>query len=125
MTEHVIGSVDEFPEEKGVQVDIDGIDIAVFEIDGEFYGIQNLCPHKRLPLHPIGEEVSHSETLGDTGDDPSFPKTRGNIDKENKKINCPWHYLELDLESGEAETVGKRVATYDVSVRDGDVVVTI
>lgn len=119
MTE--IGSVEDFPENKGRNVNIDGIDIAVFNIDGEFYGIHNLCPHKRLPLHKVGEDRYPERP----GEEDLKAMKKGIIDSEKPSIRCPWHYLEFDLEDGYNEVRNMNIATYDVEVSDGKVYVDI
>lgn len=124
MTTHRIGTLDDFPENRGTKVDVDGIEFAVFNLDGELYGIQNTCPHKRLPLHLAGHERYFSQELGEEGyctaesDKPRDLDVRGGIDHDTPSISCPWHYLEWNLETGESPVRGDHVATYDVSVRD-------
>lgn len=133
MTTHEIGTVDDFPRGQGKKVDVNGIEIAVFNIDGDLYGIQNVCPHKRLPLHVIGRERYRSEELVEAGDycvsdDEKLvdEDIRGGINEEAPSINCPWHFLEFDLETGRNEAMDVHVATYDVHVdSDGTVEVEI
>lgn len=40
-----IGSVDNFPIGKGVCIEVDGKRIAVFNTTGQYYGIDDKCPH--------------------------------------------------------------------------------
>lgn len=112
MTKHNLGNVEDFPEGEGREVDVNGINVAVFNIDGELYGIQNSCTHKRLPLHLAG-----SPTLGRDGEE----KTRGEIDGDGKCIRCPWHRLTWDLETGRNEATGREIATYEIDIDDGNV----
>jgi len=134
MTQHVIGESDEFTEGKGMQVDVDGINVAIFRIDGELYGIQNMCPHKRYPIHLTGHETVKSEELaGMYGDDDeegqTFPPTsgiKGKIDNDDLKVYCPWHHLDFDVETGECDVTHQQIATYDVEEKDnGEVVLSI
>lgn len=119
MTRHHIGTKDDFPEEKGTKVEVDNIEIAVFNIEGDLYGIQNLCPHKNLPLHVIGEERPVSPSVTDSSG------TKGRVNDEELSINCPWHYLEWDLETGHNPVKNMRIPTYDVIVEDDDVYVEL
>ncbi len=109
-----IGTIDEFPEGRGTKVDVDGIEIAVFNLDGDLYGISNLCPHRRLPLHRAGEPKRRPADEVDEDVD-----TIGEVDPEEGCIRCPWHRLEFDLESGVNSQTDQQVGTFDVEV-DGD-----
>lgn len=102
MTRHVVGEPSEFPEGVGVGVEVDGLPIAVFRVDGEFYGVQNRCPHKGGPLY------------------------RGDVNAEACSVQCPWHAWEWDLESGAfAVDDRQRLRRFEVSVEDGSVVVEL
>lgn len=121
MTRHHIGTIDDFPEGRGQKVTVDGIEFAVFNLEGKLYGIQNLCPHKNLPMDMIGKPKRQNEELaapGNTG-------IRGQVNPDVPSINCPWHYLEWNLETGHNPVTDKHVATYDIAVEDGDVYVEL
>lgn len=132
MTTVPIGDVDDFPADRGTHVTVDGLSIAVFNLDGDLYAIQNTCPHKRLPLHLVGHDRYFSDTLVEEGlyDIPDEEKRedqdiRGGIDRDEPSINCPWHYLEWNLADGSNDVTGASIATYDVTVTDdGDVFLT-
>lgn len=114
MTTYTIGKRSEFPEGQGTRVVVDGRDIAVFNIDGEFFAVQNNCPHKNLPLHLVGHEPVKSEKVASDG-----AKRGGTFD--GCKINCPWHQAEWDLETGHSPQVKKRIPRYDIEVEDDTV----
>lgn len=132
MATHEIGTLADFPEGRGRRVTVDGIELAVFNLDGELYGIQNRCPHKRLPLHVAGHERYQSRTLLEAGygtpDAEKYPDedVRGGFDREKPSVFCPWHFLEFDLATGENPVRGVGVATYEITVADdGTVAVTL
>ena len=139
MVRETVGTVEEFPEGQAHRVDVDGIPIALVNIEGEFFAIQNTCIHKNLPLHPIGsprlesEELQADEraALEDCGcsaaeiEERTKARTRGRINEEDCTIHCPWHYLEWDLETGENPVTQRRIATFTVVVEDEDVVVEL
>ena len=74
-------------------------EIALYNIDGEFYAIENWCPHKGAPL------------------------SEGIIC--DRVIECDWHGWQFDLRSGECLTVREKIETYDVIVEDGLVKIVI
>lgn len=114
MGEHRLGTVEEFPENDGVAVEVDGHDIAVFNLDGSFYAIYDRCTHKHAPLHRAGDERFNSERCGSP--------TKGEIHVEDCSIRCPWHNLKWDLETGQSPATGVALPTFDVEVDDGEVV---
>ena len=46
MAKHIIGTVDEIPPGERKLVTIEGREIGVFNIRGEFYALRNRCPHQ-------------------------------------------------------------------------------
>lgn len=77
--------------------EIDGVDVAIFSADGEYFAIENTCPHQGGPL--------------------------GDGKVEDSCVYCPWHGWQFDLDSGE-HVHGKETArTYDVRVEGDDICV--
>ncbi len=68
----------------------DGNELAVYNVDGEFYAIDNYCPHKGAPL--------------------SEGTLCGHI------VECGWHGWQFDVRNGECLTVRDRIRTYRVVV---------
>ena len=91
-----------------------GRDIAVFNVDGRFFALRDTCPHQgaRLSAGAIGGTML-----------PSAPHEYV-YGMDGRVIRCPWHKFEFDLETGCSlhDPEGMRVATYDVSVEAGVVV---
>ncbi len=112
-----VAEADEIPEGRGVGVDVDGVEVAVFNTGDGFYAISNRCAHQHAPLCKAGEEKINAEH--------TWTKTRGGVNSETKTVSCPWHLWSWDLETGENEASGRRIATFDVAVDDGDVLVRI
>lgn len=75
MALYSIGNLDEFPEGQGRIVKVESQEIAVFRVNGEFYGIDNHCPHRGGPL------------------------AEGEI--QGTVVQCPWHLWDFDLRTGE------------------------
>ena len=80
-------------------VAVDGREIAVFNVDGTFYAVDNYCPHQ-------GGLLSEGWL-------------------EGKTITCPWHAWCFDLTNGEM-TIGKfaSVDVFDVRIEGGVVSVS-
>ena len=112
-----IAEVEEIPRGKGIGVDVNGIEIAIFNVKDDFYAISNRCAHQRAPLCKAGEEKINAEH--------TWTQTRGGLDAEACTVSCPWHLWTWDLETGENAASGKRIGTFDCVVDDGDVLVRI
>lgn len=87
--------VQDIPEGSGLCVDVDGKAIAIFNVGGNFYAIDDTCTHAEASL-------AEGELEGTT-------------------VTCPWHAASFDITSGEALTppAFEGVCTYKVHV-DGD-----
>lgn len=112
-----VAEVGEIPEGRGIGVDVGGIEIAVFNADDEYFAISNRCAHQSAPLCKAGERKINAEH--------TWTETRGGVNAETKTVSCPWHLWTWDLETGENEVSGSRIATFDCRVDDGDVLVRI
>lgn len=78
-------------------VDVDGDDVALFKIDGQFYAIADVCSHD-------GAEIASGELDGD-------------------EIVCPRHGARFCVKTGQAKCppAYEDVATFAVRVVDGRV----
>lgn len=112
-----VAQADEIPQGNGIGVDVDGIEIAVYNVEGEFYAISNRCAHQRAPLCKAGDKKINAEH--------TWTDTRGGVNEESCTVSCPWHLWEWDLETGEHEASGQRIGTFDTRVKDAKVYVRI
>ena len=71
----------------------EGDDVAVFNVDGEFYATTNFCPHKGAPLSD-GSLCGHV-------------------------IECGLHGWQFDVRAGECLTVRETIKTYPLKIEDG------
>lgn len=72
--------------------------IALFNIDGKFYAIHNLCPHEGGPLNE--------------------GRLKGYV------VACPWHDLAFDIRSGQGtDGGGYCIGSYEVRVEDADILI--
>jgi nitrite reductase/ring-hydroxylating ferredoxin subunit len=122
ITRVVVGRVEEIPPgQRKLVVPFRGkAGIGVFNLDGAFYALRNLCPHKSGPLctgFVSGRMMA---------DGPPTMADEGGLryEEEARVIRCPWHLWEFDVPTGAClvdPTV--RVKTYPVVVEDGQIVV--
>jgi nitrite reductase/ring-hydroxylating ferredoxin subunit len=74
--------------------------IAFFNIDDAIYAVDDVCPHLGGPLHD------------------------GTVEQDEKLVTCPLHGWRFSLCDGTMHPGRRRIATFDVEVRDGDVYVS-
>ena len=93
----VVGELDDLRPGTCVRLELpDGDELAVFNVDGEFYAIENSCPHKGAPL-------SEGTVCGHV-------------------VECGLHGWQFDMRTGECLTVRERIRSYAVKVEEGLVV---
>ncbi|MFQ5789593.1 MAG: Rieske (2Fe-2S) protein [Acidobacteriota bacterium] len=98
MAELHIACTDEVPEGTGLVVDVGDKRLAVFRYGGEFFVLDETCPHRGGPLHEglIREGV----------------------------VVCPWHLWQFDLRTGVSPVNPlSKVKAYRTRVVDGEVLV--
>lgn len=70
--------------------------LALFNIDGKFYAIDNTCPHRGGPL--------------------------GEGDLEGCVVTCPWHGWNFDVTTGCSQDIpDEKIKTYSCKVEGDDV----
>jgi nitrite reductase/ring-hydroxylating ferredoxin subunit len=75
-------------------------ELALFNVDGEFYAIQNECLHLKGPL--------------------------GDGELEGPVVTCPWHGYQYDVRTGENEfDRALQLETFEVVVENGDVKIAL
>jgi 3-phenylpropionate/trans-cinnamate dioxygenase ferredoxin subunit len=83
--------------------EVDGHEIAVVRLGDDVYAIGDVCSHQRISL------------------------SEGEIDPDERTIECWKHGSEFSLETGEALTLPatQDVPVYDARVDDGQIVVVV
>lgn len=110
---YYVADVDEIGEAERVITEIRGREIAVFNVDGEFYALANYCTHQGGPA--CEGVISGALAL----EDGELTYTR-----ENQVVSCPWHGWEFDIATGEhLAPTDHKIPSYDVVIRDGKVYV--
>ena len=92
-----VARTDDIPAGQGMMVEVNGKEIALFNVGGSFHAIDNTCTHRGGPLAE-GEDSGHV-------------------------VTCPWHRGEFDVRTG--EVVGappqRAVTRYGVRVTGTDI----
>lgn len=91
-----IAGTDDVKAGTGMTAEVNGQAIALFNVEGTYYAIDNTCVHRGGPL---GE--------GELTDDT---------------VTCPWHGWEYNVKNGKCSTNPSAcVKTYEVKVEGSDV----
>lgn len=85
---------------EGRVVEVNGMEVALFNLDGTFYAIDNTCVHQGGPL---GEGMLEGET-----------------------VICPWHNWRYNIKTGVSPVnPSVKVKTYSVKVENDEVKVAV
>jgi nitrite reductase/ring-hydroxylating ferredoxin subunit len=116
MARHIVARVEEIPHGGRKIIRLEGREVGVFNLEGTFYALKNVCPHQ-------GARVCLGRIVGTTLPSDVYEFKYG---LEGRILRCPWHEWEYDITTGRSvfdENV--RVVTYPVEVIDGEIAVTI
>jgi nitrite reductase/ring-hydroxylating ferredoxin subunit len=111
---------DEVLEGGRVVVDVEGIEIGIFRLDGKLYAWENRCVHVGGPvcqgtlMNRVVERLD--EEKRSLGDDFG----------EELHIVCPWHGYEYDVRTGEHPANPRlRLRPIEVEERGGEILVRL
>jgi len=112
-----VATLDDWGERDCRVVTVQGRQIGIVRVDGEFFALRNTCPHKGAPLC----EGTVSGTFL-----PSQPNDYV-YGMDNRVLRCPWHGWEFDLRTGRSlfQPDEVSVKTYRVTVEDGAVILHV
>ena len=91
-----------------------GLEIAVFYVDGEYHALSNYCVHQGAPLceGPVTGNMSVNEDA------------EWEYEEEQRYIVCPWHEWKFDITTGKNVSDDRYVTPkFEVVVEDGTVFV--
>lgn len=121
MTEHDICAVSELESGMRMLVELEGRDIAIFKIEGDYYAYTNWCVHQAGPVCQGALSGTQTATF-----DSETLETELRWEEEGKILACPWHGWEYDVTSGDCLSQEKaRLVSHDVQTRDGRIIVDI
>ena len=83
-----------------IGVKVEGVSVGIYNVNGEYFAINNICPHLGGVLH------------------------YGFL--ENQVITCPLHLWQFAVRTGKCVWPGReRIATYPVEVEGDDILVDV
>ena len=113
MTRHIVARTTDIPPGGNKVVGVEGRDIVVFHVNGEFFALLNRCPHAGAPL----DKAACVARL--TSPEPGvYQRSR-----VGELLRCGWHGWEFDMRNGQSWFDPKRVKVraFPVAVaRGGD-----
>ena len=117
----VVGKISEIPPgNRKIVVPFRGrAGIGVFNVNGAFYAVRNICPHKSGPL--CTGELSGRVTANAS---PSSRDAAISVDGLGEILRCPWHQWTFEIPTGRCLVDPEvRIATYPVKIEGDEVVV--
>lgn len=96
-----LAKVEDIPKNEMHVFNVGKLEILVANVDGEFYAVENRCPHMGYPLF--------------------FGTLKGKI------LKCGFHNAEFDLSSGKAlnEVTGKPLRVFKLAMQDSQILVEL
>ncbi len=95
-----IADAGSIPENSGIEVEVKGRPVALFNKGGEYLAIDNACPHE-------GEPLSHGEVKGD-------------------HVECAYHQWKVNLRNGETQEIpGYFIPVFKVHVIDNEIFIEV
>ncbi len=112
MVKHVIAPAADLPPGERLVAEVAGRKVVIFNLDGEYFGLFNRCPHQGGDLC-LGRTTGLVEAGGEPG--------RYSYSRRGEILRCPWHGWEFDIRTGKsrAEPGRIRAKTYDVEIKSG------
>ncbi|MCY3990983.1 MAG: Rieske 2Fe-2S domain-containing protein [Caldilineaceae bacterium] len=108
-----VAAVHDFPPGTRMEVKVGSVQIAVFNVAGDFYALYGRCPHQSAPLSRgrlQGTVICNADTCWET-----------EWAYEGEVLVCPGHGMEYHIRSGKAFGYDLRLRTYEVVVEEGQV----
>ena len=110
---HAVAQIADLPPGERKIIEIDGKSLGVFNVNGKYVAVLNLCPHELAPV-----------CLGRVGG-TTLPSAPDEFiwGHEGEILACPWHGWEFNLLSGQCLTDRRRLHHFPVVVENETVYV--
>ena len=101
-----VASVDEIPPGGKKLVEVDFLPVAIFNIDGKFLAVEDVCTHDGGPLAKVKNPI---------------------VELDGDEIVCPRHGARFSVKTGEALSMPayEPIECYEVKIEDGDILVSV
>ena len=111
MSKYVVATADEILPGERKLVNVRGRPILIFNLDGDYFGILDRCPHQGASLCK-GKLVGLVEA-----DRPG----QYNFTRDNEIIRCAWHGWEFDIRTGKSRCEPEKIKAtqYNVETKIG------
>jgi 3-phenylpropionate/trans-cinnamate dioxygenase ferredoxin component len=98
---HPVAPLADLPPDTGKAFNVAGRQLALFNVEGRVFAVDNACPHDGAPL------------------------AEGYV--EGTTLTCPWHAAEFDITSGQVlnPPAVENIRSYPVFVNDGTIEVEL
>jgi nitrite reductase/ring-hydroxylating ferredoxin subunit len=108
---HVVAKTDEIAPGTSKRISLRGREIALFNLAGTFFALNDRCPHESGSLC-AGKIVGLAAS-----DEPGHYK----LLRDGEFVKCPWHGWEFDIRTGQSwcDPTKTKVRTYDAQVAAG------
>ena len=115
MTRHVVAATQDIPPGSRKLFTIKGRPIAIFNLEGSYYGLLNRCPHQGGSLFD-----GYVTGLLQSPSPGHYVNSR-----QGEILRCPWHGWEFDIRTGQSYCDPERIRTktYAVEAEPGAAVV--
>ncbi|MBM85689.1 MAG: 2Fe-2S ferredoxin [Rhodospirillaceae bacterium] len=115
MPKYVVASTMDIPPGARKLVEVRGRLIVIFNLNGEYFGLLNRCPHQ-------GGSLCDGRLVGliEAGSEPG----EYSYSRAGEVVRCPWHGWEFDIRTGQSRCEPDRITStqYQVAVETGEVV---
>ncbi|NMO94223.1 Rieske (2Fe-2S) protein [Paenibacillus lemnae] len=112
MAVHIVARSEDVPEGGHLLLQLEGREIGLYRVNGEFFALNNYCPHQGAPM--CAGYVS-----GTTLASGVYEYQHG---RSGEIIRCPWHGWEFDIKTGLSLFSSRvRVKIYKVIVEDDQI----
>jgi nitrite reductase/ring-hydroxylating ferredoxin subunit len=112
MARHVVARASDIAEGERTLVTVEGREIVIFNVAGEYFALLNRCPHEGGSL-ACGDQIGRVQS-----------QTPGSYEYSPDKtiIRCPWHAWEFDIRTGQSYCDPRRVRVrqYQVGESTGE-----
>ena len=115
MSKYVVAAANEILPGQRKLVNVRGRPILIFNLDGDYFGILDRCPHQGASLCK-GQLVGLVES-----DRPG----QYNFTRNNEIIRCAWHGWEFDIRTGKSRCEPEKIkaSQYNVNTKTGSEII--